>query len=56
MVVNMPIKKCKLDHTTGYKWGDSGKCYPTKKQALKQGRAVSISKAREAGHNIPKKK
>lgn len=37
---NMPIKKVK----GGYKWGDSGKVYKKKEDALKQGRAIEISK------------
>jgi hypothetical protein len=35
----MPVYKTK----TGYKWGKSGKVYPTKKQAQAQGRAVYLS-------------
>lgn len=35
----MPIKKTK----GGYKWGTSGKTYPTKKQAVKQMRAIYAS-------------
>ena len=36
---NMPVHKVK----GGYKWGSSGKVYPTKKQAEKQGRAIYAS-------------
>lgn len=32
----MPVHKVK----GGYKWGKSGKVYPTKEQAAKQGRAA----------------
>ena len=32
----MPVKKVK----GGYKWGKSGKVYPTKAQAEKQGKAI----------------
>ena len=32
----MPAKKTK----SGYKWGNKGKTYPTKKQAEKQGKAA----------------
>lgn len=32
----MPIKKVK----GGYKWGEQGKVYPTKKQAEKQAKAA----------------
>lgn len=36
----MPVHKVK----GGYKWGKSGKVYPTKAQAEKQGRAIEASK------------
>jgi len=36
----MPVRKVK----GGYKWGDTGKVYPSKEQALKQGRAIQASK------------
>ena len=35
----MPVKKTK----GGYKWGSSGKVYPTKAQAEKQARAAYAS-------------
>lgn len=35
----MPVHKVKR----GYKWGKSGKVYPTKKQANKQARAIYAS-------------
>lgn len=35
----MPARKVK----GGYKWGKSGKVYPTKKQAERQGRAIYAS-------------
>ena len=31
-------------------------CFPTKKAAMRQHRAISMSKARKKGHRIPKKK
>lgn len=40
----MPLKRCKKDGVSGWKWGDSGACYTGKdarKQALKQGLAIS---------------
>jgi hypothetical protein len=37
----MPLMKC----PGGWKWGKSGKCYPTKDQAMRQGRAIEASKA-----------
>lgn len=36
----MPLKTCTVDDKSGYKWGDSGKCYTGpegKKKAIKQG-------------------
>lgn len=39
----MPLKKCQSDGKSGYKWGDSGKCYTgknSKKNAIKQGVAI----------------
>ena len=35
----MPVTKTK----GGYKWGKSGKTYPTKAKAIKQGRAIYAS-------------
>lgn len=43
----MPVHKVK----GGYKWGKSGKVYPTKAQAARQGRAIEASK-----HSKKKKK
>lgn len=48
----MPVHKTK----GGYKYGSSGKVYAKKADAEKQGRAIAVSKARQAGHKIPKKK
>lgn len=39
----MPVKKTKK----GYKWGTTGKVYPTKKEASKQGRAIEANKRRK---------
>ena len=36
----MPIKKVK----GGYKYGSTGKVYKSKKKAVRQGRAIAISK------------
>lgn len=50
----MPVRKVK----GGYRYGRSGKLYRgkgAKAKATKQGRAIAISKARRAGHRIPKK-
>ena len=35
----MPVRKV----SGGYKWGSTGKVYPTKAQAEKQGRAIRAS-------------
>ena len=37
--VVMPVRKVK----GGYRWGTSGKVYPTKEQAEKQGKAIMAS-------------
>ena len=39
----MPVRKVK----GGYRWGKKGKVYKSKKKALKQGRAIIISKKRK---------
>lgn len=40
----MPVHKVtKNGKTVGYKWGRSGKTYPTKEQALAQARAIYAS-------------
>ena len=41
----MPTKKVK----GGYRWGSTGKVYPTKKQADKQGAAIHASGWKEGG-------
>ena len=38
----MPTRKVK----GGYKWGKTGKVYPTKAQADRQGRAIKASQAK----------
>jgi len=35
----MPVKKTK----SGYKWGETGKTYPTRAEAASQGRAIHAS-------------
>lgn len=43
----MPLKKCRKDKKSGYKYGDSGKCYTGtsgRKKAKRQGVAIEISK------------
>lgn len=41
----MPVKKVK----GGYKWGKTGKVYPTKKEAEKQGQAIKASQEKKKG-------
>tara|TARA_R100001163_G_scaffold47822_1_gene35949 strand:+ start:239 stop:523 length:285 start_codon:yes stop_codon:yes gene_type:complete len=39
----MPLKKCSDNKNSGWKWGDSGKCYTgpdAKKKAIRQGVAI----------------
>ena len=39
----MPLKRCSENKDSGWKWGDSGKCYTgrdAKKKAIKQGVAI----------------
>lgn len=43
----MPVKKCSSNKKSGYKYGDSGKCYvgkSGKNKAQKQGQAIEISR------------
>ena len=42
----MPVQKIVKDGKTYYRWGNSGKLYPTKKQAATQGTAVILSQKR----------
>lgn len=39
----MPVRKVK----GGYRYGTTGKIYPTKEQAEKQGRAIRISQSKK---------
>lgn len=41
----MPLRKVK----GGYRWGTSGKVYPTKEQAEKQGKAIMASGYKKKG-------
>jgi hypothetical protein len=46
----MPVKKCQSKGKTGWKYGDTGKCYTgkdAKKKAIKQGLAVAQSQGRK---------
>jgi len=43
----MPVMSCTSNGASGYKWGDSGKCYTGadgKARALRQGRAIEANK------------
>lgn len=54
----MPLMKCRRKNKSGWKYGESGRCYlgkDAKEKAKKQGRAIVLSKARKKGHKIPKK-
>jgi|TARA_R110000796_G_scaffold250961_1_gene381335 hypothetical protein len=44
----MPVKKVK----GGYKWGNSGKVYKTKKKAERQGKAIYASGYKPKGRKI----
>ncbi len=41
----MPVRKVK----GGYRWGRTGKVYPTRAQAERQGRAIEASKRKRKG-------
>lgn len=41
----MPVRKVQ----GGYRWGKSGKTYPTKKQAERQGKAIYASGYKKKG-------
>lgn len=43
----MPIKRCTTDGgASGWKYGDSGKCYKNRSDAIKQMRAIKISESK----------
>jgi hypothetical protein len=46
----MPVKKCQSGGKSGYKWGNSGKCYTgtgAKAKAERQGKAIYSSGYKE---------
>jgi len=46
----MPIKKCKTPTgKSGYKYGNSGKCYTQKSKAEAQRKAIKASQTRQKG-------
>lgn len=63
----MPIESCKLDNggkgfrfvqteeTTTYAPVE-GKCFETRAEAIAQARAVGLTRAREAGYDVPEAK
>jgi len=51
MIVKRGKKWCLLSKSSGRTLG----CHPSREAALKQEKAIQISKARAAGHRIPKK-
>lgn len=51
MIVKRGKQWCLLSKTTGRTLG----CHASRKEALGQEKAIQISKARAAGHYIPKK-
>lgn len=47
----MPIHSCALpDGSSGFKYGDSGKCYKSREDALKQMRAIKYSETHAEKH------
>lgn len=46
----MPIKRCTLPNGgSGYKYGDSGKCYKNRKDAITQMKAIKVSQQKGKG-------
>lgn len=43
----MPIIKVKIGTKYWYKWGEKGTLYPTKEEALRQGRAIKASQSKK---------
>lgn len=46
----MPVQRCTINGKTGFKWGNSGKCFVGREgrsKARRQGRAISASKSRK---------
>ena len=43
----MPIMKVVVKGKPMYKWGESGKLYPTKEQAITQSIAIRLSQERQ---------
>ena len=43
----MPINRCQIKKKKGYKAGKSGKCYCSRKKAVRQLRAIKASQRRK---------
>ncbi len=46
----MPLKRCTIDGKLGWKWGDSGTCYPDpggREKALEQAKAILANQGEE---------
>lgn len=54
--IKLPLKRCNAEGKPGWKWGDSGNCYPytsgnvpseraAKGKALRQGRAIEANRS-----------
>ena len=51
----MPLQKCQNNGKSGWKFGDSGKCYTgpgSREKARKQGAAIEISKKQNSTSSI----
>ena len=51
----MPLKKCTKDGQSGWKYGDSGKCFVgdgAREKARKQGVAIKISQQKRGQSNL----
>ena len=43
----MPVQKVIKNGKTWYRWGNSGKLYPTKEQSFAQGKAIMANQAKQ---------
>jgi hypothetical protein len=48
----MPLKRCSEGKMSGWKWGDQGKCYKSKKDAIKQGYAENADNPKKFEEEI----
>ena len=60
----MPVEECSQDGKPGFRWGNSGACYPyspndpasrarARAKAAAQGQAIAFQRARERGKSKP---